>query len=368
MKIGIDISQIVHGTGVSFYTASLVENLARIDNENEYVLIGSSLRLRNVLNEFVVQIKKINNNFSSKIIPLPPILAEPLWNKFRFSSIEKFIGQIDVFHSSDWTQPSTKAAKVTTIHDFGFLKYPAVGHPKIVATMKRRLELVKKECDLIIAVSKATKKDTIDLLGIPSQKIRVVYEAAPDEFKKTTAKEIKKVKNKFKIKGDFLLSVSTLEPRKNLQRIISAFRVLKKKNKSLSLVMVGKVGWGESLSIEDGEILTGYISDHELSALYSGASCFLYPSLYEGFGQPILEAMNCGCPVVTANISSMPEVAGEAAVLVDPLSVKSIAEGIKKALKNREKLIEKGFKQVKKFSWEKCARETLAVYEEAAGL
>lgn len=368
MKIAIDISQIVHGTGVSFYTRNLIKALAKVDNKNEYLLFGGSLRLKNILQDFAAEIKKINKNFSSKIFTLPPTAVEPLFNRFRFLPIESLIGPIDVFHSSDWTQPPTNAAKVTTIHDFGFFKYPDVAHPKIAAVMKRRLELVKKESDLIIAVSEATKKDVVDLLGIPGKKIKVIYEATPENFKKASKKEITQTKRKYKIKGDYFLSVATLEPRKNLKRIIEAFRLTSQISR-LTLVIVGKFGWGdvEQSSIihhKSSIIFTGYVPNQDLPALYSGASCLVYPSLYEGFGLPILEAFACQCPVVTSNISSMPEVSGKAAILVNPLKVKDIARGIKEAMENRENLINAGSKRVKHFSWEKTAKETLKVYRQ----
>jgi len=380
MKIGIDISQIVYGTGVSFYTQNLVENLLKIDKKNEYVLFGGSLRQQEKLRDF-----------GAKVFPFPPSLADFVWNRLHILPVEKFIGSIDVFHSSDWTQPPTKAAKVTTIHDFGFLKYPETAHPKIAAVHKRRLEWVKKECDLIIAVSEATKKDIIEILGIPAEKIRVIYEATPTDIDRIEdQKVIDKVKKKFGVKGNYLLTVATLEPRKNLKRIIEAFKLfsngsngnrinsnrLEKNsgNSRMTLVIVGKAGWDEEISRLAKKqlsniIFTGYINrEVELSAFYSGAACFVFPSLYEGFGLPILEAMKCGCPVVSSNLSSMPEVAGEAGILVDPLDVKDIAWGINEVIGDkgrRESLIKKGFEQVKKFSWEKTARETLKVYQQA---
>ena len=377
MKIGIDISQIVYGTGVSVYTQNLVENLLKIDKKNEYILFFSSLRRKFPISNFQFPNKSqiSDSNFQIKTFKIPPAILEPLWNKFHLLPVEKFLGPIDVFHSSDWTQPPTKAAKVTTIHDFGFLKYPETAHPKIKAVMARRFKWIKREVDLIIAVSEATKKDTIEILNIPEEKIRVVYEAAPEDLKQIKDKKIiEKVKKKYGIKGDYLLSVATLEPRKNLKRIIEAWRLVQSaKNKEQSLVIAGKQGWGEDLNSKlktrNSKILfTGYVSREELSVLYSGANCFVFTSLYEGFGLPILEAMKCGCPVLTSNISSMPEVAGEAGILVNPLEVKDIARGIIEVIRDkeiREALRKKGFEQVKKFSWEKAARETLKLYEKA---
>lgn len=368
MKIGIDISQIVYGTGVSVYTQNLVQSLLEIDKSNEYLLFASSLRLRKVLDNFC---DSLSGNYKTKIYPFPPVFLEWLWNRWHVLAIEILTGKIDLFHSSDWLEPPAKCPKITTIHDLAILKYPENFLPKgghdIVANTKRKLELVKKESAAIIAVSENTKKDIIELLGIPERKIHVVYEGIPRWLKKVSTEKVEKIKEKYRIEGNYLLSVSTLEPRKNIARIIEAHKLLMKKNKDLLLVLVGKIGWGESLNIGRNTVVTGYVYGEELCALYSGASALVFPTLYEGFGLPILEAMSCGCPVVTSNVSSMPEVAGEAAVLVDPLSLEGIAEGIKEALENREELIKKGYEQVKKFSWEKAAEETLTVYQKALG-
>jgi glycosyltransferase involved in cell wall biosynthesis len=370
MKIGIDISQIVYGTGVSVYTKNLVENLLRIDKKNEYKLFFSSLR-----QPLPPDFKISNPKAKVKFFPIPPTLLEPFWNKWHWPSVERFIGRVDVFHSSDWTQPPSRAAKVTTIHDFGFLKYPEVAHPKIKAVHQRRLAWVKKEADLVIAVSQSTKRDIMEILAIPEKKIKVVYEAASEDFKPIkNKKKIEQVKKKFKINGNYLLSVATLEPRKNLKRIIEAFKMLK--TKDLKLVIVGKQGWDDSLPKLNFKrrnskiIFTGYISGENKTALYSGATCLVYPSLYEGFGLPVLEAMKCGCPVLASNISSLPEVAGHAGILVDPVDVEEIAKGMGEIINNKEKreeMIKKGLKQIKKFSWEKAAKETLKIYQEVVG-
>jgi glycosyltransferase involved in cell wall biosynthesis len=337
MKIGIDISQIVYGTGVSVYTKNLVENLLKVDKENEYVFFFASLRRKIPIFNF-----QFSNKFQIKSFKIPPTLLEILWNKFHILPIEKFIGEVDVFHSSDWAEPpAKKAIKVTTIHDLAVLRYPETFPPKIVQVHKRKLERVKKETRLIIAVSQSTKKDAVELLGIDPRKIRVIYEAVGEEFKPQNKNKIDEVKRKYGISGDYLLAFSGPQ-RKNLARIKEACR-------GFNLFVIGQP----------------FVDHQDLPALYSGSLGLIYASLYEGFGLPILEAMACGCPVVTSNVSSMPEIAGKAAILVDPYSVQSISRGVKEVLKRREELKKLGFIQVKNFSWEKCAKETLKVYEEA---
>ncbi|HUV42510.1 MAG TPA: glycosyltransferase family 1 protein [Patescibacteria group bacterium] len=364
MKIGIDISQIIYNTGVSFYTRNLVRALAKIDKKNQYLLFGGSLRQKEPLEKFSQEIREINKNFSSKIITFPPTLAEPLFNRFHCLPIEKLIGPIDVFHTSDWTEPAAQAAKVTTIHDLTFLKNGKEVDSRVLKAHQRRLRWVKKESDLVMAVSQTTKKDIIKILDIEPNRIRVTYEAAPAKVARIKdEKKIAKTKREYGIKGDYLLVISPWQPRKNFRRILQAFRELEDLN--LNLVVVGYTEmrpWFKDQKI----IFTDYVSAGEkMNALFSGASCLVYPSLYEGFGLPILEAFTCGCPVVTANLSSMPEVAGRAAILVNPRSVKAIAQGIREALEKRDQLIKAGLKRVKQFSWQKTAQETLKVYEEA---
>ncbi len=179
MKIGIDISQIAYqGTGVANYTKSLVENLLKIDKGNEYILFGASLRKKKLLDDYLGQFKN-NKNVIAKTFYLPPLFLEFLWNKLHIFPIERLIGKIDVFHSSDWLQPPTKARKTTTLHDLIVYKYSEsfqqTGGHNIVVNQKRRLKWVKKECNLIICDSEATKKDAIEILDIPEEKLKVIY-------------------------------------------------------------------------------------------------------------------------------------------------------------------------------------------------
>ena len=346
MKIGIDISQIVYQTGVSRYTAELVENLLKVDTQNQYVLYAGSIRQRAIIKSFVA---KLPRRVKLILTPFSPKIANLIFNRFNLS-MNRFIGNIDVFHASNWVLPNLSCPVVTTIHDLTFLKFPREHLPYYIAAHKRQLKRAKKRAAAIISVSQATKRDLIDQ-GLPEAKIQVVYEAAGSQFKPEPIK-----------RRPFILSVGTIEPRKNIRRLIQAYQQLKLKN--LELLIVGKFGWGEKDRPIPGVKLLGFVPDEELATLYSQAKVFVYPSLYEGFGLPVVEALSCGCPVVTSNVSSLPEVGGQAAVYVDPLSVTSISQGIITAIKQSRSLSRLGVIQAKQFSWAKTARETLKIYHD----
>ncbi len=354
MRIGIDISQIVYGTGVSVYTRELVNNLLQIDSKNKYVLFGGSLRRKADLMRFTGTLKA-----ETKIVPLSPTLADLVWNRLHTFKVEKLIGKVDVYHSSDWTQPPTDTFKVTTVHDLAPIKFPNETHKRIVEVHRRRLYWVLKEVDRIIVPTNSTKKDLIEL-GADEAKIRVIYEAAGEHFKKVSDEVVKEVKTKYGIREDYIMTVGVGE-RKNTKRLIEA--VQKVKGKRLKLVVVG--GAKDSNFEDRGVVYTGFITDDELIAFYSGAKALVYPSLHEGFGLPLVQAMACSCPVVTSDLGSMKEVVGGAGILVDPYDINAIAMGIEKAVDGPKGLITKGLKRVKEFSWEKAARETLEVYGES---
>ncbi len=355
MRVGIDVSQSVYGTGVGDYTKNLVDSLTSIDKSDTFVLFGGSLRRRDEFPKLFPKAK----NIELKTSILSPTLADIFWNKLHTLPVENFIGNVDVFHSSDWAQPPTSAYNVTTIHDLAPLKYPQYTPQSIVEVHKSRLRWVAKEVDKIIAVSQSTKEDAIELLKINPEKIIVIPEAGDERIKKVNQEKINRVLNRYGISKEYLIVIGT-NPRKNLPRILESYKKLS--NKNLELVVVGK----KPENTEGGVIYTGFANFNDLSALYSGASALVYASLYEGFGQPILEGFKIGIPVVTSNVSSMPEVAGDCAILVNPTKVDEIAQGIKDALKNRNKLIKKGIERAKEFSWEYTAKLTLRVYKEGA--
>ena len=352
MRVGIDISQIVYGTGVSTYTENLVRSLLKIDDnsEDDFVLFAGAFRRRGDILEAFPQ---------ARVFPIPPLLADIIWNKLHILPIEKLIGNIDVFHSSNWAEPPSSAFKVTTVHDLYPLKFPRMVHPKILAVHKRKLSWVIAESKRIIVPSNSTKGDLMEL-GVDENIIRVIPEAP--SFSKATEAEVVGVKKKYQIQGDYLISIGVTEL-KNIKRIIEAFH-LSTAGKELKLILVGRPSHTQ-IEPERNIRILGHVPQNDLKALLTGSRGLIYASLYEGYGIPILDAFACGTPVVTSNISSMPEVAGGAAILVDPYDAASIADGITKVLNGPKGLIEKGFTRVAGFSWEKTAKMTLEVYREA---
>jgi glycosyltransferase involved in cell wall biosynthesis len=350
MRIGIDISQIVYGTGVSVYTRKLVKGLLEIDREDSYTLFAGTLRRK---------IDVINIFPQARVLPFPPAVADFIWNKLHILPVEKLIGEVDVFHSSDWTQPPTMAFKVTTVHDLIPLKFPKMIHPQILRVHKKRLELVKKEADRIIVPSDSAMADLM-AYGVDQERIRKIPEA--NNIVQSDPEKVELVKRKHQIAGEYLLAFGS-SFYKNIERVIKAFE-LASPGKDLKLVVIGRQS-NTDIKETRNVRLTGFVSAEEYSALCTGAKALIYPSLYEGYGIAILDAFACGTPVVTSNVSSMPEVAGEAAVLVDPYDVNSIADGIIKALKSPKSLIEKGSRRLSNFSWQETAKMTLAVYKES---
>ncbi len=358
MKIAIDISQIVYGTGVSVYTKNLVKNLLLIDREDNYLLFAGTLRRQDEVKAYIKSLK--NDSVTCKLLPIPPTLTNILWNKLHLLPIETFVGKVDVFHSSDWSQPPSKAFKVTTVHDLSPILYPENSNPIIVDAHKARLKWIKKEVDRIIVPSKSTAKDIISE-GIEESRIRIIPEAVDQSITIATKDEIELVKSKYNIKGKYLLAVG-VNHRKNTERVIEAFTQVKAETNT-SLVIIGYPY--SFVKASDKVIFTGHVSQNELKAFYSGAETLVYPSLYEGFGLPILEAFKCGTPVVTSNVGSMAEVGQMASVLVDPNNTTSIVKGILTAIKNKGVLVKKGQDYVTQFSWRKTAEMTLKVYNEA---
>lgn len=354
MRIGIDVQSTTgKPSGLGYYTKNLVKNLKTIDFNNEYILF--------------------ENKFFQGNLSTPKRIV---WEQVLLS-IKAKQNKIDLLHVPAFSPPLARNCKlVVTIHDLIGIRFPE-NNLSLFSRFYwgKYLPQTAKNADLIITDSECSKKDIVDLLNISSEKVKVIYLAAGEEFRRVEdMKKITEVKIKYNIgKCPYVLYVGNIEWRKNLILLIEAWEKTTVP-KGCKLVIVGtRTKFSENLfriikgkNLEDKVIVTEYIPIDDLVLLYNGASLFVYPSLYEGFGLPVLEAMSCGVPVITSNVSSLPEVVGNAGLLVDPTSIEEINNAMEKVLadeKLRQVLNENSLLQAKKFTWEKTAKETLQVYK-----
>lgn len=345
MKIGIDISSVVYGTGVSAYTSNLVSNLLKSSSE-QYILFGASLRRRQELLDSFPQ---------TRTFPISPTVLEFLWNQLHFFGAENFVGKVDVWHSSDWTESPSNASKVTTIHDLSPFIYSAEMDPKIVEVHTRKMKWAVKECRKFICVSQNTANDLQRIFNVPTDKIAVIPEALPARF--LLSPRLTKYTN-------YLVAIGARQPRKNISKLVSAYLKFKDKlSLPQKLIIIGENKNNPDKVSDSSVIYTGYVDDQTLVDLLAGATSFVYPSLYEGFGLPILGAFYHNVPVAASNTSSIPEVAADAAILFDPLDEEEMARAIAESIKKRDQLIKLGQKQLQNFSWARTAEQTLAVYK-----
>lgn len=386
MRIGIDISRYFDRSGgVGIYAANLLKYLLKIDKNNEYNAYSffyncfpSNWKYEKIIDEF----RKYGKvNFSQ--INLPTSILKRKWNNASIEKKEKLLGGVDIIHSTAYVIPELFNARlVVTIHDLSFLIFPEYHTKENYELVLSNLIYLNSRPDMVICDSRQTKKDVIKYFHVPEEKLIVIYLGVDDSFREEIDSDFrKKILEKYGLTGKYLLCVASIEPRKNFLRIINAFSefIKQEEYKKYSLVCVGGRGWKniEIYSLVKQKNLEGKIKflrsieKCELAPIYNQAEIFLYPSLYEGFGLPILEAMACAVPVITSNVSSLPEVASDAAILVNPYSEKDIYTAVCSLLENgslREELISKGLDRVREFSWEKTARETLKVYHEVYNL
>jgi len=369
VRIGIDIRSLIFTrAGISRYTGDIIKSLAGVDRDNEYSLFCNA-KSRYSWSKY--------DNVKEEVIRFPHLgtFTEKLWEEILLPKalISK---KIDLFHSTRFVLPKKKPCKfIVTIYDLAFKKFPSLIAKKAFKYFDREIKSAVNLADKIIVVSENTRKDLIDLFGAREDKIEVIYGGINENFRPIRREEsLKKIRKKHRLPEKIILFVGSIGPRKNLKRLITAFYELKK-NGSVrhKLVLVGEKGslyedisgMSKKLGLGHDVIFTGYIPESELPIIYNIADLLVYPSLYEGFGFPPLEAMACGIPIVASNVSSLPEVVGEAALLVDPFNVEAISGAMVRVLEDndlRAKMIEKGFERLKKFSWEKTARKTLNLY------
>ncbi len=372
MKIAIDASRAVNEkAGIGRYTRQLLENLLKVDKKNEYVLFFSYFRSNKGKERYIAGLK--SRRVKIKTLKIPGSIKEETW-RWRVGWMDKFLENPDVFFAPSFFEVNfgLKAPQVMTIHDLTTFLYPSHRGKEVSGRLSKRALEAAKKVKRIIAVSKATATDVKKFLKVESSKIEVIY---PGNSKMPTASN--SLPEGLKAKS-YLLYVGTIEPRKNLIGLLKAYELLDKRlQEKYPLIICGAKGWNTGkiwqtynrLKSKANIKFMGYLPDSILAKLFQEASIFVYPSVYEGFGLPVLEALGCGIPVITANCSSLPEVTGKAAVLINPSEPKTIAKAIQRLLgdsKIRLALGQKGRLQAKKFSWEKAAKETLRILEEVA--
>jgi glycosyltransferase involved in cell wall biosynthesis len=379
MRIGIDCRTILNPkagnrAGIAHYTYYLVKALLAYDKLDEFVLLLDH-SAREIVKEFLEPNSTVLFFSFSQYRKYLPFVYSHL-----FSALNVRKQKLDVFHSPANVVPLGYRGPFTvTVHDLAIYRHPDLFPSKQGFSVKYLVPKTVDRADRIIAVSESTKKDVQEFFEVPEDKISVVYEGVLSERYETRSKaEISSLRSRFGISGDYLLFVGTLEPRKNLIRLLEAFYLFLERRPDLKdtiqLVITGGKGWlydsifeeVESRKLGNRVIFTGYLATEELTSLYTNALASIYPSLYEGFGLPVLEAMSAGLPVITSNTSSMPEVAGSAALLVDPLDTEGLSRSLEKVIDDkdlRSELSRKGRRQAKLFSWQRAAEETLKVYK-----
>lgn len=341
--------------GSSVYCFELLLNLNKIDKKNSYIIY--------LPQNPTADLPKESANWHYKIVR-----PRKMWTLFGLSLEFLFRrSKPDVFFSPTHYLPIFAPKHcVISILDISYIKYPELFNSADLNQLTQWTKYSVKKAKKVLTISIASKRDIIKTYGVKSENVIVTYPGIREGL------NMENVRTKFGIEGKYILFVGTLQPRKNIERLIEAFSKLKEKD--LSLVVVGKKGWqyeeilGAPLKfdVQKKVKFLDFVSDEDLPAFYKNAICFVLPSLYEGFGLPVLEAMKYGCPVITSNVSSLPEAGGDAALYVNPLDVNEIVKNLELIIHNselREKLIKKGYEQVKKFAWEKTARETLGALE-----
>ncbi len=374
VKIGFDISQTAENkAGCGFFAEQIIDHLLEIDQSNKYLLYSVFYNYRH---------PNFKNAYRSKAPNADNIFQNHSWREVNniWNNTEpienSILGSPEIIHANNFTCPKdVKAKKVVTIYDVGFLDFPEF------TTEENRLVCFNGTfeasiyADHIVTISDFSKRAFLKYFPhYPEDRVSVVYLGSRPSLQiQANIKNRQEVLNKYRINGEFWLGVGTIEPRKNYRLLLKAYaKMVHEENEKRHLVIAGGGGWLEDdiqeevkrLGISHQTFFLGYVSDEDLAPLYSSCFGFVYPSCYEGFGLPVLEAMSCGAPVITSNVTSLPEVAGDAALYIDPASSDSLFIAMK-TLNNaglRDEMKQKSFQQSAKFSWKKAAKEMLQIY------
>ena len=375
-RIAVDYTAAVRQrAGIGRYTRELIRAVTRLDTQTEYVLLSGSGGMLREQRE-ALRAEPWPANVAWRHLPLTDQQMAILWQRMHLPlPVEWITGPVDLYHSPDFAlAPVRRAKTVLTVHDLSFMRHPGCFSPALLAYLLRTVPESVRRANLVLADSESTRVDLIELLRVPPERTAVVYPGVDGRFTPEKAPDEAQALARYGIEGPYVLGLGTLQPRKNLARLITAYgHLVREQRVPHDLVIGGSRGWLyeeideaiEELEFPERVRLIGFVADEDLPALYRGADAFAFPSLYEGFGIPVLEAMACGTPVVTSNTSSLPEAAGDAALLIDPKDVEALTHALWCLLSDeslRDILRAKGFEQAVRFSWEGAAKALFELY------
>lgn len=389
MRIAIDYTPAVQqSAGIGRYTRGLVSALAEVDQDNRYTLLV--VAPRGEMAAFMaeerskpfdlLQPRSAPDNFRFRLVSLPSRWLTIIWQRLRLPlPADLLSGAVDIYHCPDFVLPPLRdAAGIITVHDLAFLRVPECADPSLRRYLSAAVPRSLQRAKHVLADSGNTRQDLIELLNVAPKRISVVPAAVDQQFRRVEdPRLLREVRRRYSIDGPYILSTGTLEPRKNLARLIEAHARLRQRFQTAPpLFIAGGRGWLYEDVLESAQRegqdhvrLLGYVPDQHLPSLYSMAELFVFPSLYEGFGLPPLEAMACGTPVVCSNRPSLPEVVGDAALMVDPEDEDALCEAMQNVLvdpSTRQALSRKGLSQAQRFTWTQAAERLLEAYERAA--
>lgn len=384
MKIAFDVQPLINKkkTGIGFCQDGVLKTLLSMYPENQYYMdfFSYNNQKSNNLNLLAEYIRK--GALTSDCTWFSGRVYRFLWNFIPLSYNFFFPRKVDITHFFNYhVPPGVKKKTITTVHDMAFKSYPETVRLKTKIMLKISLKKSCKRADKIMTISEFSKNEIIKYLGIKPDKIFVTHIGVNRDFFKPIENEvlIDSIKSKYKIFDRYFLYLGTIEPRKNLERLIEAYFKLREMIPNAPLlVLAGQKGWlydsifkkVKDLKLEKFVIFTGYIKNEDRALILNGALGFVFPSLYEGFGMPPLEAMSCGTPVISSNCTSLPEVIGDAGILVDPYNTNEITLGMKKIVENpelRKKLSLKGIERAKIFTWENSVKKIIDEYKKLLG-
>ncbi len=374
-RIGIDVtSALTQGGGIGRYTRELVRALAKSDYDNVYILFSAKQPARLPVPDPL----PVGPNVEHRMAPLSEQWLYRLWYRLHAPvPVQWFTGQIDLFHSPDFVLPSVQGNIPTllTVHDLSFVHFPETFPEALVKYLNQVVPRSVRKATQVLADSQATRDDLVQIWNVPFEKISVLYSGVSRKFQPINDKKrLRGVRTKYRLEDrPYILSVGTVQPRKNLEMLLDAFKPVADSSPH-NLVIAGAKGWFHDRIVEKVSSLElnqrirflGFVDDDDLPALYSEATLFVFPSIYEGFGLPLLEAMACGVPVITSNASSLPEVVGDAAIQLPPLEPILWTKAMLDLLTNgtkRAQYVAAGFLQSRQYSWDRAAGQLSSIYK-----